>query len=131
MKRMLKLILVLVSIAVLGCSSSKDVVNIPNPTPDGLLEVKFKPEFVYLSMELRLSEVGSSDFRYIPINESLLLDASKNWVLNGSYRINSGGTIIQDYINSFHLQLSIHESANKKSITYLIYDDGVIYPVFN
>lgn len=35
MKRMLKLILVLVSIAVLGCSSSKDVINIPIPT-DGL-----------------------------------------------------------------------------------------------
>lgn len=35
MKRMLKIILILVGLLVLGCSSSKDVVNIPVPT-DGL-----------------------------------------------------------------------------------------------
>lgn len=93
-------------------------------------EVKFTPSFTTDHMFLKIKEIESTDFRYIPINESILLDGNKNWILSGYWIDDSN---IKHVIENYYLNLTSYESDNKNKIQYLIGDNDTIYPspIFN
>ncbi len=113
MKRMLKLILVLVSIAVLGCSSSKDVVNIPGATvPDDSISVKFDIDRTsysdmtadsYVQVTLKADD-PSIDPLIIALNQRYSLKRDSTYVVTGYY-INTGNIAVAFPNDSFSLRV--------------------------
>lgn len=134
MKRMLKLILVLVSIAVLGCSSSKDVINIPGPpVDDGLIQVDIlsdadKSDISYHELFIRKeSDLGGLGLRVSLNDGSLMLEKEFIWRLYGTIRLNDGTRID---VTNVPINLNFHPSINKRRIKYIIYSDGTVGSVF-
>ncbi len=100
MKRMLKLILVLVSIAVLGCSSSKDVVNIPGGTvPDNRVSVKFMVD------KASFTDMDSNSYIYLEVKEDIAGSKSQQVVETQRYPLNRASVYVLSgyYVNTTNM----------------------------
>jgi|GEM_PF-6581775 len=103
MKRILKIMLVLLALAMLGCDSSKGAVTLPGEkVPDGMLSVVFEvdessfddrhatnPRF---TVSLK-KDIPTEEAKGLAIGQTYSLDKDTVFVLTGSYRNTVGDTI--------------------------------------